>query len=204
MSSQELEDLRNYYEKKIMKYDEKYTCIKNSLGEEKVTTIGIRETAINKESMNLARTVINEHHQLKGGFLRDNSLIRDYAEHLIFAYVNGEFAGFCSLDSGQHVRKNEEGSDLHILQIGLKKSMQGMGVASSLLKYIEEHSLGHSCVSAEVHKKNYRSERFFRQNGYKVIESKVNPDQLIALKDMRHTERKDFKYAKRNPFRNKI
>jgi len=197
MKSQKLDDIKNYYERKIFKFDEKYTCTQNIAGEEKTTTIGIRETYINRDSMNLARTVINEHHQLKGGFMADNNLIHNYAENLIFAYVDGKFAGFCSLDSGHHVRKNEEGTDLHILQIGVKKSMQGMGVASSMLKYIEEHSLGHSCISAEVHNRNYQSQSLFENNGYKALPSKSNPDQTIMLKDMRKMTKKPFKLGKR-------
>lgn len=136
--------------------------------------------------------IISENHKNCGGFLSDFMLVYKNCSHLVCAYIGEQLVGFVGLDTDCHIKKSGEDHDLHIMQIGVKKSVQGQGVASELLKYVENHSLGFNYISSDVNKRNLPSRFLFEHHNYKGIDSKNHPDTIIYVKKVKEMGKRPF------------
>lgn len=155
--------------------------------------IKIKEERINGFNCQKLIQIINENHVNKGGFLSNFSIVYDHCTHLITAYIGEHLVGFCGLNSGCHIKKGGEDTDLHIMQIGVTKKAQGYGVATQMLNYIKEHSKGFNYMSSDVNIKNTPSRKLFEHNGFQSVQSKSDPNTLIYVKKVKEPDKIPFR-----------
>jgi len=104
--------------------------------------------------------------------LSERVIIADYAEKLltngeiIIAAFEDEYIGLIGFYDNDRINKKA-----YVSILGIKSRFQGMGIASKLLRMMQEHALKNQIVQCCLHvrKMNKKAIRFYKSNGYVTI-----------------------------------
>ena len=115
--------------------------------------------------------------------LSERVIIADYAEKLltngeiIIAAFEDEYVGLIGFYDNDRINKKG-----YVSILGIKSRFQGMGIASKLLRMMEEHALRNQIVQCYCHvqKMSERAIKFYKSNGYVTIAA--NADSFLMAK----------------------
>lgn len=124
------------------------------------------------------------HHFCNGGML----VCRDFVSEGLTDYLictvdeNNNLIGFLALASN-FCNLN----DLYVLQIAVDKKYLNSGIASNMIAFAIEHSLGYDCMCAGVRKDNISSNGLFCKKGF-ILDD--NSNENFYIYDLKKVEKR--------------